>query len=44
MSLDAMALAVEAVASGSLLPGHWDTLSEFCNRDGTDSVARALAR
>jgi hypothetical protein len=35
---------VEAVASGSLLPDHWETLTDFCKRDGTDSVARALAQ
>src|SRR3954470_24919733 len=43
LRVDPLTLAVDAVASGSLLPAHWETLADFCNRDGTDSVARALA-
>jgi hypothetical protein len=44
LRVDAFSIAVEAVASGSMLPSHWDTLADFCQRDGTDSVARALAQ
>jgi hypothetical protein len=44
LHVDALSIAVKAVASGSLLPDHWDTLADFCKRDGTDSVARALAQ
>jgi hypothetical protein len=44
LQVDALTLAVDAVASGSPLPDHWDTLAYFCKRDGTDSVARALAQ
>jgi hypothetical protein len=41
--VDPLTLAIVAVASGSLLPAHWETLTVSCKRDGTDSVARALA-
>lgn len=43
MRADALAIAIEAVACGSALEGHWEMLAAYCDRDGVDSVARQLA-
>ncbi|HEX7480655.1 MAG TPA: hypothetical protein VF331_22835 [Polyangiales bacterium] len=40
---DALSLSVEAVAAGAGTQHDWETLAAFCQRDGVDCVAAALA-
>jgi hypothetical protein len=42
--VDLLAMAVDAIVEGGSVDAYWETLAAFCERDGVDAVAHALAR
>ena len=44
LQVDQLEIAIDAIVEGSTIDAYWDTLAAFCERDGVDDVAQALAR